>query len=76
MALCCEAVQQGFSVLQSDAGSAVDAVVKAVMCLEDNPLTNAGYGSCLSGDGSVECDASVMDGHVSLSIFFSKPMYH
>jgi beta-aspartyl-peptidase (threonine type) len=43
-------------------GTALDAVVAAVRVLEDDPEFNAGTGSALTRDGTVETDASVMDG--------------
>ncbi|XP_054271788.1 threonine aspartase 1 isoform X2 [Macrosteles quadrilineatus] len=59
--LCREASKQGIDVLKRG-GSAIDAVVEATMLLEDSPLTNSGFGSNLSWNGQVECDASVMNG--------------
>ncbi len=43
-------------------GSALDAVVQAVVRLEDEPLFNAGTGSKLQIDGIARLSASVMDG--------------
>jgi len=43
-------------------GSAIDAVVAAVRVLEDDPEFNAGTGSALTREGTVETDACVMDG--------------
>ncbi|KAL9594633.1 MAG: hypothetical protein Q9179_005306 [Wetmoreana sp. 5 TL-2023] len=42
-------------------GGAVDAVEVAIRVLEDMEITNAGYGSNLSMDGTVECDATIVD---------------
>ncbi len=55
------AAEAGFAILTAG-GSAVDAVVAAVVLLEDDPLFNAGYGSVLTEDGTVEMDASIMAG--------------
>src|SRR3989338_541949 len=41
---------------------AVEAVVRAVTILEDNPLFNAGTGSRLQSDGRARLTASLMDG--------------
>ncbi len=43
-------------------GSALEAVVAAVQALEQDPEFNAGVGSALTRDGTVEMDASVMNG--------------
>ena len=43
-------------------GSALDGVVAAVKVLEDAPELNAGRGSVLTLDGTVETDAAVADG--------------
>jgi beta-aspartyl-peptidase (threonine type) len=57
---CQRALAAGWSVL-SNGGSALDAVQAAVVVLEDDPAFDAGFGSHLTLDGHVECDAIVMD---------------
>jgi beta-aspartyl-peptidase (threonine type) len=61
-ALGCErAAAVGADVL-AQGGSALDAVQAAVEALEDDPLFNAGTGACLTADGLIELDASIMSG--------------
>lgn len=42
--------------------NALDAVEAATVALEDNPVLNAGYGSVLTIEGTVEMDAGFADG--------------
>ena len=55
------ALDAGYAVLQGR-GTSLDAVTRAVMVLEDNPLFNAGLGSVFTHDGGNELDAAIMDG--------------
>ena len=45
----------------NNGASAVEAVEIAIRVLEDKEITNAGFGSNLSMDGTVECDATIID---------------
>ncbi|SKA48981.1 Asparaginase [Enterovibrio nigricans DSM 22720] len=56
-----QSVLAGHTVL-ANGGSAVDATVAAVVVMEDSELFNAGKGSVLTYNETVEMDASVMDG--------------
>lgn len=58
---CAKAAENGNAILEAG-GSALDAVVAAVRILEDDPEYNAGTGSVLTRDGTIETDACVMDG--------------
>jgi beta-aspartyl-peptidase (threonine type) len=55
------ALDAGYAVLR-EFGTSLDAVTRAVMVLEDNPLFNAGLGSVFTLDGRNELDAAIMDG--------------
>ncbi|MCI0548698.1 MAG: isoaspartyl peptidase/L-asparaginase, partial [Candidatus Rokubacteria bacterium] len=55
------AVEAGWAALSRGA-SALDAVEAAVRVLEDHPRFNAGRGSVLTTAGTVETDASIMEG--------------
>jgi beta-aspartyl-peptidase (threonine type) len=55
------ALAAGVHVLQRK-GTALDAVQAAVQVLEDDPLFNAGRGSAFAADGTIEMDASIMNG--------------
>ena len=56
-----EALRRGAAVLMAG-GSAIDAVVAAVITMEEDPVFDAGVGSVLNLDGRVEMDASIMEG--------------
>ncbi|MBX7098228.1 MAG: isoaspartyl peptidase/L-asparaginase [Myxococcaceae bacterium] len=58
---CLAAMRAGKAVLAAG-GSALDAVVEAVRCLEEDERFNAGKGAALTRDGEVALDASVMSG--------------
>ena len=55
------AVAAGWRVL-AEGGGSLDAVEAAVRVLEDAPRFNAGRGSVLTSTGTVETDASIMEG--------------
>jgi L-asparaginase / beta-aspartyl-peptidase len=57
-----EALAAGYAVLDCG-GSSLDAVTRAVVLLENNPLFNAGHGAVFTLEGHNELDASIMDGN-------------
>ncbi len=56
-----QALEAGSAVL-ARGGGALDAAEAAVRVLEDDPHFNAGRGSVFSYQGTIEMDASIMDG--------------
>ena len=57
-----ESLTLSYSVLK-EGGTAIDAVIAAIVLLEDNLLFNAGRGSVFTKKGDHEMDASIMDGY-------------
>jgi beta-aspartyl-peptidase (threonine type) len=55
------AAKNGFEILEKG-GNAVDSVMEAVAVMEDDGAFNAGYGSSLNMEKSVEMEASIIDG--------------
>jgi beta-aspartyl-peptidase (threonine type) len=56
------ALVAGKAALDKEGGTALDAVIAAVIVMEDSPLFNAGKGAAFSRDGRNELDAAIMDG--------------
>lgn len=56
------AAKVGYSVLEKENGTALDAVEAAICSLEDNPAFDAGTGAVLNLAGDVELDAIIMEG--------------
>ena len=56
-----EALLAGYEVLKKGGGS-LDAVVTAIVLMEDSPLFNAGKGAVFTNAGTNELDTSIMDG--------------
>jgi beta-aspartyl-peptidase (threonine type) len=54
-------LEEGRRVLEHG-GSALEAVQRCVVLLEDDPLFNAGRGAIPNRDGNFELDAAIMDG--------------
>jgi len=55
------ALDAGAKILEGG-GSALDAAEASVRVLEDDPCFNAGRGSVLTSEGTIELDAAIMDG--------------
>ncbi len=58
---CRRAAEAGAETLRAGA-TALEAAEAAVRVLEDDPRFNAGTGACLTEDGAMELDASLMEG--------------
>ncbi len=61
-----ESLIAGYTVLKAG-GSSVDAVIAAIVVMEDSPLFNAGKGAVFTHSGRNELDASIMDGSTRMA---------
>lgn len=61
-----QSLTAGFAVLSSG-GSSIDAVIAAIVVLEDSPFFNAGKGSVFNHEGQHELEASIMEGATRLA---------
>jgi beta-aspartyl-peptidase (threonine type) len=61
-----QSLAAGHAVLEAG-GSSIDAVIAAIVVMEDSPLFNAGKGSVFSNAGRNELDASIMDGSTRMA---------
>ncbi|HZU83252.1 MAG TPA: isoaspartyl peptidase/L-asparaginase [Polyangiaceae bacterium] len=58
----CRAAAAAAAEVLRAGGTALDAVERAVIVLEDDPTFNAGTGACLNEEGRIELDAAIMEG--------------
>ncbi|MCW5617791.1 MAG: isoaspartyl peptidase/L-asparaginase [Nitrosomonas sp.] len=56
-----QSLHTGYTVL-AEGGCSIDAVIAAIVVMEDSPLFNAGKGAVFSHEGRNELDAAIMDG--------------
>ena len=56
-----EAISRGYEILNAS-GSSTDAVIETITILENSPLFNAGKGAVFTNNGTIEHDASIMNG--------------
>ena len=56
-----EAISRGYEILNTS-GSSTDAVIETIKILENSPLFNAGKGAVFTNNGTIEHDASIMNG--------------
>ena len=56
-----EAISRGYEILNAS-GSSTDAVIETIKILENSPLFNAGKGAVFTSNGTIEHDASIMNG--------------